>query len=105
MGIREIIEGKRQWRAYMARVKVLPADYQIVYGEIQKYFFKVGPADPELLPGLLEFFEQGVADGTGVIELIGEDVADFADQLIKDTTTYADTLQREIGEQTDHESK
>ena len=42
MGIQDIIEGKKQWRAHMARVKALPPDYQIVYKEIQRYFFKVG---------------------------------------------------------------
>ena len=37
MSIQDIIEGKREWRAHMARVKALPEDYQIVYKEIQKY--------------------------------------------------------------------
>lgn len=45
MSIQDIIEGKKQWRAHMARVKALPPDYQIVYKEIQKYLFKVGPVD------------------------------------------------------------
>ena len=35
MGIQDIIEGKKQWRAHMARVKALPPDHQIVYKEIQ----------------------------------------------------------------------
>ncbi|WP_327590460.1 DUF1048 domain-containing protein [Nonomuraea sp. NBC_00507] len=43
MGIQDIIEGKKQWRAHMARVNALPPDYRIVYKEIQRYFFKVGP--------------------------------------------------------------
>ena len=29
----------------MARVKALPPGYQIVYKEIQKYLFKIGPID------------------------------------------------------------
>ena len=37
MGIHDIVEGKKQWRAHMARVKALPPDYQIVYKEIQRY--------------------------------------------------------------------
>ncbi len=37
MNIRDIFfEGKKAWRAHMARVKALPQDYQIVYKEIQK---------------------------------------------------------------------
>ncbi|MCX7747326.1 MAG: DUF1048 domain-containing protein, partial [Clostridia bacterium] len=31
MSIKEIIEGKKVWRAHVARVKALPKDYQIVY--------------------------------------------------------------------------
>lgn len=99
MGIQDIIEGKKQWRAHMARIKALPPDYQIVYKEIQRYFFKVGPvelADGSLLSGLVDFFEEGVAAGKGVLELIGNDVAAFADDLIKDSHTYADLYQESI---------
>jgi len=99
MGIQDIIEGKKQWRAHMARVKALPPDYQIVYKEIQRYFFKVGPVgldDGSLLSDIVDFFEQGVADGKGVLELIGKDVAAFADGLIKDSPTYADIYQESI---------
>ncbi|QYC41986.1 hypothetical protein Nocox_21910 [Nonomuraea coxensis DSM 45129] len=96
MSIRDIIEGKKQWRAHMARVKALPPDYEIVYKEIQRYYFKVGPVglvEGPLLPGLLDFFEEGAATGKGVLELIGDDVAAFADDLIKDSRTYADIYQ------------
>ncbi|MGI5215667.1 DUF1048 domain-containing protein [Plantactinospora sp. CA-290183] len=99
MGIQDIIEGKKQWRAHMARVKALPPDYQIVYKEIQRYFFKVGPvglADGSLLSGIVDFFEEGVAAGKGVLELIGNDVAAFCDDLIKDSRTYADIYQESI---------
>lgn len=99
MGIQDIIEGKKQWRAHMARVKALPPDYQIVYKEIQRYFFKIGPvelADGSLLSGLVDFFEQGAADGKRVLELIGEDVAAFCDDLVKDSRTYADIYQESL---------
>ncbi|WP_432945676.1 DUF1048 domain-containing protein [Kribbella sp. CA-253562] len=99
MGIRDIIEGKKQWRAHVARVKALPPDYQIVYKEMQKYFFKVGPVElteGNLLSGIVDFFEQGVASGKGVLELIGNDVAAFCDDLIKDSRTYADLYQESI---------
>lgn len=99
MGIQDIIEGKKQWRAHMARVKALPPDYQIVYKEIQRYLFKVGPvdlADGNLLARLVDFFEEGAAAGTGVLELIGEDVAAFCDDLVKDSRTYADLYQESM---------
>ncbi len=99
MGIRDIIEGKREWRAHLARVKALPPDYQIVYRESQKYFFKIGPVelvDGGLLAGILDFFEEGVAAGKGVMELVGDDVAAFCDDLIKDSRTYADIYQESV---------
>ena len=93
MSIQDIIEGKRQLRAHMARVRALPPDYQIGYKEIQKYLFKVGTID---WSGLVDFFEEGVAAGKGVLELIGNDVAAFCDGLIKDSRTYADVYQESI---------
>ncbi|MDG4790446.1 DUF1048 domain-containing protein [Micromonospora sp. WMMD1102] len=96
MSIRDIIEGKKQWRAHVARVKALPPDYRIVYQEMQRYLFKVGPTDlldGGLLPGIVDFFEEGVAAGKGVLEVTGTDVAAFCDDLIKDSRTYADVYQ------------
>ena len=94
MGIQNVIEGKRQWRAHMARVKALPPDYQIVYQEIQRYLFKVGGGT--LLSGIVDFFEEGAATGQGVLALIGNDVAAFCDDLVKDSPTYADIDQESI---------
>ena len=99
MSIQDIIEGKKQWRAHMARVKALPSDYQIVYKEIQRYLFKVGPVDlPDgrLLPGIVDFFAEGAAAGKGVLELIGTDVAAFCDDLVRDSRTYADVYQESV---------
>ena len=100
MGIRDIIEGKKEWRAHVARVKALPKDYQIVYKEIQKYLFKVGPVEitesTDLLSGIVDLFEEGVASGRGVLEVTGRDVAAFCDDLVKDSKTYADIYQESV---------
>ena len=92
MSIHDIIEGKKLWRAHMARVKALPPDYQIVYKEIQRYLFKVGgigSPDGCLLSGIVDFFEEGAAAGQGVLELTGRDVAAFCDGLVKESRTCA----------------
>lgn len=103
MRIQDIIEGKKEWRAHMARVKALPQDYQIVYKEIQKYLFKVGPIQltegAGLLSGIVELFEEGAALGKGVLEVTGSDVAAFCDDLIKDSKTYADIYQESVGQE------
>lgn len=99
MSIRDLIEGKRQWRAHLARVKALPPDYRIVYEEMQKYLFKVGPVSltgGDLLSEIVDFFESGAASGKGVMALIGPDVAAFCDGLIDDSPTYADLYQESI---------
>ena len=99
MGIQDIIEGKRQLRAHMARVRALPPDYQIVYKEIQRYLFKVGPVDVfdgRLLSGIVDFFEEGAAAGKGVLELIGNDVAAFCDDLVSGSHTCAGARQEPV---------
>lgn len=97
MSIKDIIEGKKEWRAHVARVKALPEDYQIVYKEIQKYLFKVGPVEltegTGLLSGIVDLFEEGAALGKGVLEVTGSDVAAFCDDLIKDSKTYTESYQ------------
>lgn len=102
MRIRDIIEGRKEWRAHVARVKALPQDYQIVYKEIQKYLFKVGPVELSegtgLLSGIVDLFEEGAASGKGVLEVTGSDVAAFCDDLIQDSKTYADIYQESIGQ-------
>ena len=103
--IQDAIEGKKKWRAHMARVKALPQDYQIVYKEIQNYLFKVGPVEltdgtdflsGDLLSGIIDLFEEGAALGKGVLEVTGSDVAAFCDDLIKDSKTFADILQESV---------
>ncbi|MDU1412202.1 MAG: DUF1048 domain-containing protein [Clostridium sp.] len=87
MKIQDIIEGKKEWRAHVARVKSLPKDYQIVYKEIEKYLFKIGPAELndgiDLLSGIVDLFEESAILGKDVLEVTGSNVAAFCDDLIK----------------------
>jgi DNA-binding ferritin-like protein (Dps family) len=103
VSIHDIIEGKKKWRAHVARVKALPQDYQIVYNEIQKYYFKVGPVElteeTGLLTGIIDLFDEGAALGKGVLEVTGRDVAAFCDDLIKDSKTYADIYQESVDQE------
>ena len=100
MKIRDIIEGKKEWRALVKRVKALPQEYRIVYREIQKYLFKVGPVElaegTGMLSGIIGLFEEGAAAGKGVLEVTGSDVAAFCDDLVKDSRTYADACQESV---------
>ena len=109
MTIQDIIEGKKECRAHVARVKALPQDYQIVYKEIQKYLFKVGPVEltesTGLLSGIIDLFEEGATLGKGVLEVSGSDVAAFCDDLIKDSKTYADIYQESVNQKVNNAIK
>ncbi|MOA32320.1 hypothetical protein D3C78_1535280 [compost metagenome] len=103
MNIQDIIKDRKEWRAHMARVKALPQDYQIVYKEIQKYLFKVGPVELNygtgVLYGIVDLFEEGAASGRGVLEVTGNDVAAFCDDLIKDSKSYFDIYQESVDQE------
>lgn len=100
MTLEDIIKGKKEWKSHKARVKALPKDYQFVYKEIQKYLFKVGPIELtdgiDLLSGIVDLFEEGASLGKGVLEVTGNDVAAFCDDLIMDSRTYADVYQESV---------
>ena len=116
--IQDAIGGKKKWqekwRAHMARVKALPQDYQIVYKEIQNYLLKVGPVEPsdgtdflsgDLLSGIVDHFQECATLGKGVLEVTGSDVAAFCDDLIKDSRTFADTLQESVDQEVNKAKK
>jgi DNA-binding ferritin-like protein (Dps family) len=53
-----------------------------------------------ILADLLDLFETGVAEGRHVLEITGEDVAEFCDELLRnakmDTESGRDALNRDI---------
>jgi DNA-binding ferritin-like protein (Dps family) len=90
---RRILEEERAWRAHVARVKELPHDYRVVYRAMQRYLIKVGGLDESgmgVLSEIVEFFEEGAAAGTDVLDLVGNDVAAFCDELVRGTPTADD---------------
>ncbi|GAB7390490.1 DUF1048 domain-containing protein [Lactococcus garvieae] len=82
MKLKEIIEEKKEWYALQNAVKKLPKDYGIVYKEIQRYFFKIGVSDLQVLGELLAIFEKGVKHNQAVLDVTGNDVATFSDSLL-----------------------
>ena len=109
MNIQKIIQGKREWRALMRRVKALPQEYRFVYKEIQKYLFKVGPVELNegtgLLSGIVGLFEEGAALGKGVLDVTGSDAAAFCDELIKGSNTQADICLETVGQEVNRAMK
>jgi DNA-binding ferritin-like protein (Dps family) len=102
--LKKILGDKKEWRAMEARAAALPADYRIVYGEMQKYLWKFTAGDGmdiiAILKDLLDLFETGAADGKRALEVTGEDVAEFCDELLRNAKTYTekwhDALNRDV---------
>lgn len=92
--IKKIIESKREYKKQMARVAALPKDYQYVFKKIQghMWMFAAG-AGYDMMKihyDLIELFEYGAAEGKTVLEITGEDVAAFCEELLRNASTYTE---------------
>ena len=91
---KKIIESKREYKKQMSRVNALPKDYQYVFKKIQghMWMFAAGSGYDMLKIhyGLIELFEMGAADGKHVLQITGEDVAAFCDELLRNARTYTE---------------
>ncbi|MEG0614821.1 MAG: DUF1048 domain-containing protein [Oscillospiraceae bacterium] len=105
--LKTIKADKAEYRAHLARIEALPQDYKLVYSKITAYMWSLsGGGDGydmlKLQADLVELFESGASSSKGVLEITGDDVAAFADELLKSVKTYAENcrekLNREIHE-------
>jgi DNA-binding ferritin-like protein (Dps family) len=95
--LKKITGDKKEWKAMEARAKALPKDYQVVYDEIKHYIWKrSGQGSIDIFKGLLDLFEEGVANGRSALEITGDDVAAFCDELLPGTKTYVDKWREDL---------
>ncbi|MGG3453693.1 DUF1048 domain-containing protein [Paenibacillus rhizolycopersici] len=89
---KKLIGDKREYKMMMARVDVLPEDYQYVFKKIQNYMWNFSAGNGmdmlHMQYELIDLFEAGAAEGRQVLEITGEDVASFADGLVANAKTY-----------------
>lgn len=93
------LEGKKEWKALESRAKTLPADYQVVYNEMKHYVWQggTGVMDPSnMFKRAVDLFEEGAASGKHVLEVTGNDIAAFVDNLVQDEKTYTDGLREKL---------
>lgn len=92
--ISKIKKSKREYKQQMQRVKALPEDYQYVFKKIQNHMWQFAAGSGyDMLKvhyGLIDLFEEGAANGKSVLEVTGEDVAAFVDELLKNARTYTE---------------
>lgn len=97
------LDDKREWKAMEARAKALPSEYRNAYKAIQKYMWNAGGLTDwkdmsRIFGGILDLFEEGASAGKKVIDLTGEDVSSFCDELMKDTKTWKDKYREKLND-------
>lgn len=104
--IKKLVGDKKEYKEMMARVDALPEDYSFVFKKIQGYMWNFAAGDGydmlKIHYELIEMFETGAAHGKQVLEITGEDVGAFCDELLRSAKTYTgswrEKLNKEIGE-------
>jgi len=110
--LKRVRHEKREFNQMQERVKALPEDYRYVYHKIQSYVWGNswrlgGDVDGmDMLPilaDLLNLFETGVVEGKRVLDITGDDVAEFCDELLRNaknsTVNWHEALNRDIRKQ------
>lgn len=81
-------EEKEEYKDFKKRLNNLPEGYKFVFEEIQEYMWTfsddTGQQMLSAMYDLLAMFEEGVANGVDVFTLTGEDVGEFADNIVKE---------------------
>lgn len=79
----KLIGPKKRWRAYKARVKELPESHRTAVEAIERYLMHFVPTDGDsaesMFEDLADLFEQAVAGGTPIREIVGENPVEFAE--------------------------
>jgi len=104
--LKKLVGDKKEYREMMARVQALPDDYRFVYEKIQGYMWKFAAGSGydmlKIQYELIDLFESGAASGKHVLDVTGNDVASFSDELLRNARTYTEqwhkTLNREIAD-------
>lgn len=102
--IKKMIKDKKEYKEQLSRVEKLPEDYRFVFEKIQGYIWRFAGGDgSDMLKTqekLIELFEISSANKKHVLEVTGEDVARFYDELICDTkkwiNKYGDKLNTNV---------
>ena len=82
------LEQKKRYRQYKARTKQLPANYRSAVDALERYLMYFGAITRgetlvSMLEDLADLFEQSVANGTPIREIVGQDPVEFAETFLQ----------------------
>jgi DNA-binding ferritin-like protein (Dps family) len=92
----------REWKAFEARAKTLPTDYQAAWEEIKIHLFPhsdvTGRNLMPILDGALGLLEETASDGQSVHEALGDDIKGFCAALAGEegAKTYHDRWREQL---------
>ncbi|AWP27549.1 DUF1048 domain-containing protein [Paenibacillus sp. Cedars] len=99
---KKLIGDKKEYKIMMARVDALPEDYQFVFKKIQNYMWNFATGSGmdmlNIQYELIELFEGGAAEGRQVLDITGDDVASFADELVANAKTYVAKYREDLNQ-------
>lgn len=100
--ISNILKEKREYKEQIKRLESLPEEYRYTFDKIQNYMWSFATGDAmdilHIQYELLDLFEESAADGRNVLDVTGKDVAGFADELLKNATTYTDKTREKLNQ-------
>lgn len=78
---------KRRYREYKARQKALPEPYRTSAVALERYLMHLGATNDgetlvRMLDDLMTMLEQAAADGTPIVQLLGDDPVDFVETFL-----------------------
>ena len=100
---KKLIGDKKEYRQMMARVDAMPEDYQFVFKKMQNYMWQFcagsGYDMLKIHYELIDLFEAGAADGKHVLDITGQDVAEFCDELLRNARTYTNDWHQKLNDE------
>ena len=83
--ISKVVGPKGQWRENAARVRQLPPDHRTALDALERYLNYLGPGGDggAIYAELIDLFEQSVANGTPLREVVGGDPVAFIEAFIQ----------------------
>jgi DNA-binding ferritin-like protein (Dps family) len=97
---------KEEYKRYKKRIQALPRDYQIVMKEMEDYLYTYASdtdsamAIFKALQDVLELFESSAQDGKDVLDVVGEDVGSFCEDLLHElqVQTWSERSKEQLSE-------
>jgi DNA-binding ferritin-like protein (Dps family) len=90
-GIKRYNEGKFDRKAFTARIKALPKEYQKAYADVQSHMWSFGGQKNingtdimNVLIDVLQLFEDGAAKNRDVLNVMGINAGTFAENLLRE---------------------